>query len=84
MDDGLAPLLVTQLLLALLPTPATLAELFPTQVCASALSVGYNIAVAIGGTAPLIATYFVSLTHNPLAPTFYVIFSAMVTTLVLV
>jgi MFS transporter, MHS family, proline/betaine transporter len=90
MDDGMIMLLVSQLLLAIFcalyngPAPTTLAELFPTQVRASALSVGYNVAVAtFGGTAPFIATYLVSLTHNPLAPTFYVIGSALVTTLVL-
>jgi MHS family proline/betaine transporter-like MFS transporter len=90
MDDGLTMLLVSQLLLAVFcalyngPAPATLAELFPTQVRASALSVGYNVAVAtFGGTAPFIATYLVSITHNPLAPTFYVIGSALVTSLVL-
>ncbi len=60
--------------------PATYAELFPTRIRYSGLSVGYNLAVMIfGGFAPFIATYLVSVTGNSLAPTFYVICCAAVT-----
>jgi len=62
------------------PGPAALAEIFPTRVRYSALSIGYNIAVmAFGGTAPFIATWLISVTHNSMAPTFYVIVSAFIT-----
>jgi MFS transporter, MHS family, proline/betaine transporter len=60
--------------------PAAYAELFPTQVRYTALSIGYNIAVAIfGGFAPLIATWLIKQTGNPLAPAFYVIAAAVIT-----
>jgi MFS transporter, MHS family, proline/betaine transporter len=64
--------------------PAALAELFPTRVRNSALSVGYNLGVALfGGTAPFIATYLISATHNNFSPTFYVIGCAVVSFFVL-
>jgi MHS family proline/betaine transporter-like MFS transporter len=50
----------------------------------TALSIGYNTAVAIfGGFAPFIATYLVSATGSPYAPAFYVIAAALVTLIVL-
>jgi MHS family proline/betaine transporter-like MFS transporter len=72
--------LIAQLILVVLlalyggPGPAVYCELFPTQVRYTALSVGYNIPVAIfGGFAPFIATWLIHATNNPLAPAFYVI-----------
>lgn len=66
------------------PGPAAIAEMFPTRVRNSSLSVGYNIGVALfGGTAPFIATYLIHSTGNKLSPTFYVIACAIVTLLVL-
>jgi MFS transporter, MHS family, proline/betaine transporter len=60
--------------------PAAYAELFPTRVRYTALSVGYNIAVAIfGGFAPVIATWLIRETGDPLAPAFYVIAAAVIT-----
>ena len=74
---GLA--ILAQLLMVLLyvpyagACPAFYAEIFPTRVRYTALSIGYNTAVAIfGGFAPFIATYLIKLTGYPLAPTFYV------------
>jgi MHS family proline/betaine transporter-like MFS transporter len=64
--------------------PAFYAEIFPTHVRYTALSIGYNTAVAIfGGFAPFIATYLVSATGSPYAPAFYVIAAALVTLIVL-
>ena len=74
--------LVLVLLLALYagPGPAVYCELFPTQVRYTALSVGYNIPVAIfGGFAPFIATWLIQSTGNPLSPAFYVIAALLVT-----
>jgi len=56
-----------------------LAEMFPTRVRYTALSVSYGFAVVLfGGFAPLIATWLVSVTGNPLAPAFYVMVGAAV------
>jgi MHS family proline/betaine transporter-like MFS transporter len=64
--------------------PATYAELFPTRVRYTALSIGYNIAVAIfGGFAPFIATWLIRETGDPLAPSFYVIAAAVITLVIL-
>jgi len=50
-----------------------LAEMFPTNVRYTALSVSYGFAVAIfGGFAPYIATSLVHWTGDPLAPSYYV------------
>jgi MFS transporter, MHS family, proline/betaine transporter len=53
--------------------PSILAEMFPTRVRYTALSVSYGFAVVLfGGFAPLISTWLVDLTGNPFAPAFYV------------
>ncbi len=53
--------------------PSILAEMFPTRVRYTALSVSYGFAVVLfGGFAPLISTWLVDVTGNPLAPAFYV------------
>jgi MFS transporter, MHS family, proline/betaine transporter len=81
---------VGQLLMVLLYAPyagvcpAFYAEIFPTRVRYTALSIGYNIAVAIfGGFAPFIATFLVQVTGNKHAPAFYVVAAAVVTLVVL-
>jgi MFS transporter, MHS family, proline/betaine transporter len=64
--------------------PAFYAEIFPTRVRYTALSIGYNIAVAIfGGFAPFIATFLVRSTGNNHAPAAYVIIAAVVTLVIL-
>jgi MFS transporter, MHS family, proline/betaine transporter len=64
--------------------PAYYAEIFPTRVRYTALSIGYNIAVAIfGGFAPFIATFLVRETGSNYAPAFYVIAAAVVTGVIL-
>ena len=76
--------LIAQLMLVVLlalyagPGPAVYCELFPTQVRYTALSVGYNIPVAIfGGFAPFIATWLIQTTGNPLSPAFYVMAASL-------
>jgi MHS family proline/betaine transporter-like MFS transporter len=60
--------------------PATYSEVFPTRVRYTALSIGYNIAVAVfGGFAPFIATWLIRATGNNLAPAFYLMAAALVT-----
>ena len=85
---GLA--VVAQLLMVLLyvpyagACPAFYAEIFPTRVRYTALSIGYNIAVAIfGGFAPFIATFLVRVTDNSHAPAVYVITAAIITLVIL-
>jgi len=78
--------LIAQLVLVVLlalyagPGPAVYCELFPTRVRYTALSVGYNIPVAIfGGFAPFIATWLIQATGNPMSPAYYVIAASTVT-----
>ena len=60
------------------PLCAVLAEMFPTNIRYTALSVSYGFAVAIfGGFAPLIASGLIQLTGDPLAPAYYVILAGM-------
>lgn len=66
------------------PLPATLVELFPTNVRYSGLSIAYNFAHAIlGGFAPFIAQYLAVTTGDPISSTYYVIAGAVVSLLVL-
>ena len=63
---------------------ALYAEIFPIRVRYTALSLPYNIAVAIfGGFAPFIATYLIQLTGSTKAPAIYVISAAIVTLIIL-
>jgi len=65
------------------PCPAAYSEIFPTKVRYTALSIGYNIAVAVfGGFAPFIATWLIKTTGNNLAPAYYLIAAAVITFLV--
>jgi MHS family proline/betaine transporter-like MFS transporter len=53
--------------------PSILAEMFPTRVRYTALSLSYGFAVVLfGGFAPLISTWLVDVTGNPYSPAFYV------------
>jgi len=65
-------------------SPATLTEMFPRRVRVSALSISYNISLAIfGGTTPLIATWLIARSHNDLSIAWYLIGCAVVSFLVL-
>lgn len=55
--------------------PTMLAEMFPTAIRASGVSIGYNIGQAVfGGTMPLVSLTLVELTGNKYAPAFYILF----------
>lgn len=59
--------------------PATLVELFATNIRYTAMAFPYNLANAVfGGTAPLVATYLISKTNNPLSPSFYLIAAGII------
>ncbi len=52
--------------------PATIAELFPRRVRVSAASISYNLPFALfGGTAPLVAAWLVTVTHDAMAISWY-------------
>lgn len=53
--------------------PTMLAEMFPTNIRYSAVAFPQNCAAIFGGTAPLVATYLIHVSHNLLAPSFYLI-----------
>ncbi len=83
-------LLIVQSLSAVLlamyagPLCAILAELFPTKVRFTALSIGYGMSVTLfGGLAPFIAEYLIGATGNPVAPAYFLIFAAIVSTVTL-
>jgi MHS family proline/betaine transporter-like MFS transporter len=58
--------------------PAILAELFPTETRAIGMSLGYSISVTIfGGFAPFVATWLIDVTGDNLAPSFYLMFTAL-------
>ena len=63
------------------PLCAVLAELFPTKVRFTALSIGYSMAVTIfGGFAPFVATFLIRETGSPVSPALYVIIAAIIST----
>lgn len=61
------------------PTPAMMAELFPTRSRLTGIGIGYNVTQAIaGGTAPAFCTWLVLSTGLDGAPAFYLILSALI------
>jgi MHS family proline/betaine transporter-like MFS transporter len=61
------------------PMAALIAVIFPTATRATGQAVGYNIGVAIfGGFTPLVATWLIKTTGLAVAPSFWVIFAAVV------
>jgi MHS family proline/betaine transporter-like MFS transporter len=58
---------------------ATMVELFPTQTRYTGVAIGYNLGQAVlGGTAPFVGIALVKLTHDTMAPAFYLIACALV------
>lgn len=61
-------------------TSVTVAEQFPARIRYSGLSISYNITQALfGGTAPMLAAWLAFMTHNPIAPAYYVTLIAIIT-----
>jgi MHS family proline/betaine transporter-like MFS transporter len=61
------------------PIPAMLSDIFPTRTRGTGLALSYNFSVTLfGGFAPLIVTWMIALTGNKMAPSFYVIATAIV------
>ncbi|GHA73223.1 MFS transporter [Formosimonas limnophila] len=67
-------LLCTLIAVAFGVLSTVLTELFPTQVRASGISIGYNLGVLIfGAAAQPIVTELISRTKNPMIPAYYVV-----------
>ncbi|KEA65495.1 Citrate-proton symporter [Marinobacterium lacunae] len=64
--------------------PALLSELFPTRVRATGMSLSYNIATTLFGSAtPFFIALLISSSGNNLAPSFYLIFTSTVSMITL-
>jgi MHS family proline/betaine transporter-like MFS transporter len=84
-NPNVATLTIVQVILGILlafyfgPLPALLAEMFPTNIASTGMSVSYNIGVTVfGGFAPLILTWLIASTGSLLAPSYYYVLVAIV------
>jgi MFS transporter, MHS family, proline/betaine transporter len=84
-EPSLLKLAVVQSIFALVmaiyaaPAISVSAELFPTRIRSTAVSLVYGIAVVVaGGFAPFIVTWLIAVTGNPLAPALYVVGAAVI------
>jgi MHS family proline/betaine transporter-like MFS transporter len=58
--------------------PSLMSEQFPVETRAIGVSLSYSVSVTIfGGFAPLIATWLIAQTGDPLSPSFYLMFTAL-------
>ena len=58
---------------ALGPASTALAELFPTPVRATGLSISYNVATTLfGGFSPFLVTWLIDETGNKMMPAYFV------------
>jgi MHS family proline/betaine transporter-like MFS transporter len=65
--------------------PSLMAEIFPTQTRGTGMALSYNIAVPVfGGFAPFFATVLISLTGDKLAPSYYLVLTALLSLGVLI
>jgi MHS family proline/betaine transporter-like MFS transporter len=65
--------------------PALLSEQFPVEVRAIGVSLSFSTAVSVfGGLAPLVATWLIAVTGNPLAPSFYLVATAFLSLVALI
>ncbi|RDU97281.1 MFS transporter [Trinickia dinghuensis] len=76
---SLSHLLATEVVFAVLmaaalgPASTALAELFPTQVRATGLSISYNVATTLfGGFSPFLVTWLITETGNKMMPAYFV------------
>ncbi|MFN3232943.1 MAG: MFS transporter [Alphaproteobacteria bacterium] len=63
--------------------PSTLVEMFPREIRVTAVGLSYNLTFALfGGTAPMVAVWLISRTHNDHAFVWYIIGLAAISFLV--
>ncbi len=81
----LATLLIVQAVIGVImaaylgPLPALMAELFPTSMRTTGLSISYAFGVTIfGGFAPFINAWLIQATGSKLAPSFYLMLAALI------
>jgi MFS transporter, MHS family, proline/betaine transporter len=66
------------------PLPALMSDMFPTRMRTTGLSVSYSFGVAIfGGFAPFINAWLIETTGTKVAPSFYLMFAAVISLLAL-
>lgn len=66
------------------PLPGFMADLFPTQVRSSGISIAYNLAVPIfGGLTPVLVAWLIWVTGSVLAPGYYLMLSAFISLIAL-
>ncbi|WP_341764182.1 MFS transporter [Candidatus Tisiphia endosymbiont of Beris chalybata] len=77
-------IIIAQIILSILaafyigPEPALQAEMYPTNIRNTALSLSYNIATSLfGGTTPLVVEYLIQKTGTITSATYYVIICAI-------
>lgn len=59
---------------------ALIAELFPTRLRTTGVSIAYGLGAAIfGGFAPMISESLVKVSGSPISPSYFVIFAALIT-----
>ena len=64
--------------------PSLLSEQFPVEVRAIGVSLSFSTAVSVfGGLAPLVATWLIVATGDPLSPSYYLIFTSLLSLLAL-
>jgi len=62
-----------------------LADIFPTSIRGTGLALSYNFSVTLfGGFAPLIVTWMIEATGSKLAPSFYVMGTALISVIAVV
>ncbi|MDE2609470.1 MAG: MFS transporter, partial [Burkholderiales bacterium] len=67
------------------PMPALMSEIFPTRARSTGLSLAYSLGVTVfGGFAPFIVTWFIGVTADKLAPSYYVLAAAVISSIALV
>jgi len=66
------------------PIPATLVELFPTNIRFTGLALSYNISAALfGGTAPFVYLKLIAFTGSVISPVFYIMIFVALTVIAL-
>ena len=58
--------------------PSLMSEQFPVETRAIGVALGYSVSVSVfGGLAPLVATWLIATTGDPLSPAYYLVFTAL-------
>ena len=65
--------------------PSLMSELFPVETRAIGVSLGFSTAVSVfGGLAPFVATWLIATTGDSLSPSYYLIFTALLSLVALI